>query len=316
MPEISEEEARKGRDAALLSGDTEAYNYYQEQLLMHQKINFLLNERAALIEELGSKYQTEEEKYQAKIAEYESDIATFRALLEKAREDGDVEAANRWQKEIEDAEAAMEEFVDNANFDALQEEFKRQFGDISDIGTEEVRKMLDAFRQQVEDSDLPPELKKQILDDIDDIYDDLDKRTLESFNKIGNAIKDISSLLETFGAEQGLVDSISAIGDAVSVLGDITYAIAEKKWWSVFSLAVKFVNSLVKAIQKLVSLLDSDPFAGVEEIGVRISNAEKAVEKAVGTNVVPAQGELMNAYQEAINKLQGAIKKESGKKIS
>ena len=313
VPEISEEEARKGRDAALLSGDTEAYNYYQEQLLMHQKINFLLDERASLIEELGSKYQTEEEEYQAEIAQYESDIATFRALLKKAREDGDVEAANRWQKEIEDAEAAMEEFVDNANFDALQEEFKRQFGDISDIGTEEVRKMLDAFRQQVEDSDLPPELKKQILDDIDDIYDDLDKRTQESFNKISNAIKDISSLLETFGAEQGLVDSISAIGDAVSALGDITYAIAKGDWWSVFSLAVKFVNSLVKAIQNLVSLLDGDPFAGVEAIGVRIANAEKVVQKSVGTGVAPAQEGLITAYQAAIDELNKAIAEEEAK---
>ena len=31
------------------------------------------------------------------------------------------------------------------------------------------------------------------------------------------------------------------------MLGDITYAIAEKKWWSVFSLAVKLINSVTKA---------------------------------------------------------------------
>ena len=283
---------------------------------MHQKINFLLRERAEIIDELGNKYKTDEEKYQDEIAQYESDIAAMRKLLKKAREDGDAEAASRWEKEIADAEAAMEEFINNANFDVLQEEFERQFGDISDISTAEVKKMLDAFRQQIEDSELPPEMKEKILDDIDGIYDELDRRTQESFNKIGTAIKDIGSLLENFGAEQGLVDSISAIGDAVSVLGDITYAIAEKKWWSVFSLAVKLINSVTKAIQNLVSLLDSDPFAGVEAIGVRITNAEKAVQKAVGTSVKPAQEKLMNAYQEAINKLQGAIKKESGKKDS
>ena len=87
VPEISEEEARAGRDAALLSGDTDAYNYYQEQLLMHQKINFLLRERAEIIDELGNKYKTDEEKYQDEIAQYESDIAAMRKLLKEARED-------------------------------------------------------------------------------------------------------------------------------------------------------------------------------------------------------------------------------------
>ena len=313
VPEISEEEARAGRDAALLSGDTDAYNYYQEQLLMHQKINFLLRERAKIIDELGNKYKTDEETYQDEIAQYESDIAAMRALLKKAREDGDAEAASRWEKEIADAEAAMEEFINNANFEGLQKEFKKQFGDISDMGTDEVKKMLEAFKQMIEDSDISEEQKKQILEDIDGIYDELDRRTQESFNKIGTAIKDISSLLENFGAEQGLVDSISAIGDAVSVLGDITYAIAEKKWWSVFSLAVKLINSVTKAIQNLVSLLDSDPFAGVEAIGVRITNAEKAVQKAVGTSVKPAQESLLSVYQDAIDELNRGIAEEESK---
>jgi len=120
VPEISEEEARAGRDAALLSGDTDAYNYYQEQLLMHQKINILLKERAEIIDELGNKYKTDEEKYQDEIAQYESDIAAMRKLLKEAREDGDAEAASRWEKELADAGAAMEDLINKADFDALQ----------------------------------------------------------------------------------------------------------------------------------------------------------------------------------------------------
>lgn len=310
VPEVSEEDARKGRDAALLSGDDEALNYYQQQLLMHMKINLLLEEREAIEDSLYNSYRSERQELGDNVREIENDIKAMKDLRDQATDPNDIA---KWNEAIQNAEKEKQELINNYNLDGLEKEFEKQFGDISDMGTDEVKKMLDAFKQQIEDSDISEEQKKKILEDIDDIYDELDRRTQEAFNNIADAIRSIKSLLETVGADRAIVDSFGAIADAIGIIGDLTYAIASGNWWNVFNLAIKLINATISAIKNLVQYFKGDPFAGVEAIGVRITNAEKAVQKAVGTSVKPAQESLLSAYQDAIDELNKGIAKEEAK---
>lgn len=323
-PNITKDEAIKGRDSALVEmgkykeGTAEyaaakaAYDYYQAQLILHMKINELLIQQADIEDELYDKYRSNEQEYADDIAEREADIKTLEGIRDQFAPD--TKEWEKWNEVVMAAKNALAEFVSDYNLDGLTEEFESTFGDIANLSTKKVKEMLEAFREQILSSDLSDDAKKEALALIDDIYDQLDARTQEAFENIESAVNSLGSLLESFGADENIINSFKGIETAIGGVAQIVTGVVSGNWFTVLAGIAKLISGFINAIKSLITFFKGDPLAGLEAIATTVTNAQNAVEKAIGTAKSQEQAKLLATYAQAISQIDEAISSESGKK--
>jgi hypothetical protein len=117
--------------------------------------------------------------------------------------------------------------------------------------------------------------------------------------------------LESFGADENIINSFKGIETAI---GGVAQIYRGENWVTVLAGIAKLISGFINAIKSLITFFKGDPLAGLEAIATTVTNAQNAVEKAIGTAKSQEQAKLLATYAQAISQIDEAISSESGKK--
>lgn len=325
VPEISEEEARKGRDAALLSGDEEALNYYQQQLLMHMKINLLLEEREAIEDSLYNSYRSERQELGDNVREIENNIKAMEDLRDQATDPNDIA---KWNETIQNAEKKKQELINN--YLETSEEYKLIFGDLTNISEEAFRDAMAKIKKSIEEStDLTDEAKAEILKNLDAIgagFDNLQgekriNKIKQSFDDLVSVMNDTVSLMQSLGASDSAVQMLQGVIKVVEGYRDLKLAIEEAdkeltalSLSNVFTSIVAVINGLIMALSalgvKLVQLVDVDSISGLAEAYDKLTYA---ISRSVGAQRLQKQEAARQNLEQQKAEVERALAREKAK---
>lgn len=321
MPTMSYEEAVAGKNKQLKimegleegSEEYEAakalYDMYMEQVQAHLIINALLKERELIERGLYDKYATEGMKLQDNITLTERNIALMKKFAAEAT---DPSEAAKWNVLIAQAQKELVDLEQQLALIPFSDEIAELFSNIKDVGITEGKKMIEAYREQLEEQLADnPELLALVIELLDEIYNNIDTRTKEVFDDIESSIHAVSKLLGDMQVDQNLIDSLNSVADIFSSI--YTLGTAGGDWAKSISGVTGLIGALISGIRSLVTYLKGDPFAGMTEIASKVTAAEEAVQKSIGTNVVPTQQGLIDVYRQSKAQIETMIAKEEKK---
>ena len=120
--------------------------------------------------------------------------------------------------------------------------------------------------------------------------------------------------MESFGADENIINSFKGIETAIGGVAQIYRGVISGNWVTVLAGIAKLISGFINAIKSLITFFKGDPLAGLEAIATTVTNAQNAVEKAIGTAKSQEQAKLLATYAQAIAKINKAISSESGKR--